>query len=171
MNPLFPFLLSGRISRATFFKLALLAVAPWLAIAIFNDLTVLARGETNIAALPRNWVIGLFAATAWIMIAAIVRRFHDRGRSLFWLIIPLAYATWFAWDFILASEAARGSTPVLLRKLSPDEIRSAIDTFKWTAIAWLTGFAFLAAPALWMLIDLFVRRGERGSNKYGPELH
>ena len=169
-NPLFPFMLSGRIGRATFFKLVLLAVAPWAAIALFNDLVVLVRGETNIAALPRGWVIGLFAVTAWIMIAAIIRRFHDRGNSLFWLIVPLAYAMWFAWDFIIASEASRGTTPVLLRKLNPAEIQAAIETVKWTAIAWVTGLAFLAAPALWMMIDLFLRRGERGPNKYGPEV-
>ena len=79
------------------------------------------------------------------------------------------YGAWFAWDFILASEANRGTTPLLLRQLQPAEIQAALENAKWTAIGWLTGLAFLSAPALWMLLDLGLRRGDRGSNKYGPD--
>ncbi|MGI9406849.1 MAG: DUF805 domain-containing protein [Hyphomicrobiaceae bacterium] len=167
-NILFPFSISGRIGRAAFWKLIAVAAAPWIAIAIVNDLAILG-GAGKLPALPRDWVLGLFAITGWIAAAAIIRRFHDRGRSLFWLILPLLYAGWFAWDYILASEAARGTTPLIFRRLSPTEIQAALDSAKWTAIAWLTGLACLSAPVLWMLLDLGIRRGEKGSNKYGPD--
>jgi uncharacterized membrane protein YhaH (DUF805 family) len=166
-NVLFPFSISGRIGRMSFWKLIIAAAVPWIAIVLANDLALL-TGGSRVSALPRDWVLGLFAVTGWIAAAATIRRFHDRGRSLFWLIIPLIYAGWFAWDYILASEAARGTTPMLLRKLTPTEIQAAFESAKWTAIAWLTGFAFLSAPALWALIDLGLRRGDREANKYGP---
>lgn len=167
-NIFYPFSLSGRIGRMSFWKLALVAALPWVAIAVVNDLSIVS-GAGRLDAIPRDWVLGLFVVTAWIAAAATIRRFHDRGRSMFWLIVPLVYAAWFAWDYILASEAARGTTPLLLRKLQPSEIQAALDTAKWTAIAWLTGLAFLSAPALWMVLDLGVFRGERGTNKYGPD--
>ncbi len=167
-NILFPFSISGRVGRGSFWKLIFAASLPWIAITLANDLAVLTGGG-RLSAIPRDWVFGLFAVTGWIAAAAMIRRFHDRGRSLFWLILPLIYAGWFAWDYILASEAARGTTPMILRKLSPGEIQAALESAKWTAIAWLTGLAFLSAPALWMLVDLGLRRGERGSNKYGPD--
>jgi len=164
----YPFSLSGRIGRVSFWKLMLVAVLPWLVIAVINDLAILS-GQGALDAIPRNWVLGLFGVTGLIAASAMIRRFHDRGRSMFWLILPLAYGAWFAWDYILASEAARGTTPLVLRKLQPSEIQAALDSAKWTAIAALTGLAFLSAPALWMLIDLGLRRGERGTNKYGPD--
>ena len=166
---LFPLSLKGRIGRLTFMKLAGVAIAPWVAIALLSDLSVIAGGSGLMRVLPDNWLIGLFVVTAWILIAAIVRRFQDRGRSKIWLIIPLAYGTWFAWDFVFASGSLGGNTPVLLRKLTPSEIQAAFETAKWTAIAVLTGLAFLSAPAIWMVIDLVFRSGEPGPNTYGPE--
>lgn len=163
-----PFAISGRIGRMSFWKLALTAAVPWIVIALVNDLAIVS-GAGRLDAIPRDWVLGLFAITGWIAAAATIRRFHDRGRSMFWLILPLLYAGWFAWDYILASEAARGTTPLILRQLQPSEIQAALENAKWTAIAWLTGLAFLSAPALWMLIDLGLRRGEKGPNKYGPD--
>lgn len=167
-NVLYPFSIAGRIGRLSFWKLAIAAVLPWVAIAIVNDLAIVS-GVGRLDAIPRDWVLGLFAITGWIAAAATIRRFHDRGRSMFWLILPLIYGAWFAWDYILASEAARGTTPLILRQLQPSEIQAALENAKWTAIAWLTGLAFLSAPALWMLIDLGLRRGDRGDNKYGPD--
>ncbi|MEL7544555.1 MAG: DUF805 domain-containing protein [Pseudomonadota bacterium] len=166
-----PFSFSGRISRRSFWKLMLVVIVPWLGIALANDISLLI-GNGPLDALPRNWVWGIFLFTAWIACAAVVRRYHDRGRSAFWLIVPLAYAGWFAWDFILASEAARGTTPLILRELSETELRAAFESAKWTAIAWITGLAFLAAPALLMVIDLGLMPGKRDANRFGaPPAH
>ncbi|MEL6287562.1 MAG: DUF805 domain-containing protein [Pseudomonadota bacterium] len=163
----YPFTLRGRIGRATFWKLLAAAGLPWLLIVLANDLAVLS-GAGRLPAVPRDWLIGLFVVTAWIAVSAITRRYHDRGRSIVWLLLPLAYASWFAWDFILASEAQRGTTPMILREIGEGELRAAFESAKWTAIAWATGLAFLTAPALLMLVDLGLMPGKRGENRFGP---
>ena len=58
----YPFSTAGRIPRLSFWKLIIAAALPWLAIALANDLAIY-TGVGRLDAIPRDWVLGLFAVT------------------------------------------------------------------------------------------------------------
>lgn len=82
-------------------------------------------------------------------IALGVRRLHDRGRSGWWLMIyssPLAFS-----GVLLARNGGLPGEP-----LSP--------VFITTGVAMLATFAFY----VWGFIDIGLRKGRHGPNRYGP---
>jgi uncharacterized membrane protein YhaH (DUF805 family) len=91
------------------------------------------------------WVAGLlYLLVLWAMLAMLVRRIHDRGRSGWWLL-PMAGP-------VVVLNALAGATS------AADEHVSLV----------LQG---LALPfSLWILVDLGCLPGTRGPNRFGAPL-
>jgi uncharacterized membrane protein YhaH (DUF805 family) len=104
------------------------------------------------AAALRGDSVGLFmgallAPALIVTILAMIRRLHDRGRSG-WLValvyVPSALALALIWIAASIDNGALGVVGIL---------------------------AFLASsvPMFWVMIEMFVLRGETGANRFGPD--
>ena len=77
---------NGRVARATFFWTASSAAAVFLILFVFLE-TLVSRSAT--------WI--LYPPFLWSIVALMVKRLHDRGQSVWWLLvaaIPLLGPLW-----------------------------------------------------------------------------
>lgn len=102
-----------------------------------------------IALAAQGWREAAFAALSAILVvwlaslAQAARRLHDRGRTGWWLSLPLALS---AMSFVpVETQADAHPVPVLAYTLAT------------------------VAASLWFLIETLGRRGTVGPNRYGPE--
>lgn len=134
------FSLKGRIGRRTYW-LTLLAASGLFAlfgllawVVFYADPLGLAGLDIAIALLP-------MLLWGWSGLALAVKRLHDRGRTGWWLSVPMLL-------------------PVLAAVLAPPEDDSLASIAVGVgALAW----------TLWMTVEIGVLRGTRGANAYGAD--
>ncbi|MBL8536946.1 MAG: DUF805 domain-containing protein [Hyphomonadaceae bacterium] len=90
----------------------------------------------------------ILVAMTWSSYALQVKRFHDRGRSGYWVLAPLAPASMIV-GAVLAGIGDNIKPALMLPEL----------------MLW---FAILGVINLWFLVDLGMLPGVDGPNKYGP---
>lgn len=102
-----------------------------------------------IALAAQGWRTPAFAALAavgvpWLAsLALTIRRLHDRGLSGWWLSLSLA-----------------------LTALSFVPVERQADAYPVAVVIYTL---VIVAATVWFLIETFGRRGDAGSNRYGPE--
>ena len=131
------FSLAGRTSRGQFLRL-------WLRLSLLTVAIVVAAIFLAIQGIPFTGygaaaVIGLLILANTAML---VRRFHDRNRSGWWLAL------------VLGAEAGGFFLPAFERT--------------YPVAAGIGALALLVVN-LWLLIELFFRRGTAGPNRFGKE--
>ncbi|NLS13510.1 DUF805 domain-containing protein [Vibrio sp. SM6] len=141
--PLGPLLFSfhGRIHRQTFWlwNLAYYILVPSCAFIIHT----LAPGAVNVL-LPILLLILL-----WPDLAITCKRWHDRGKSAYWLLLSAPLI------------AGRMMTPIALPGTMQDETVMNMPEMGGSIIALVCG--------LWIFIECGLLRGTIGDNRYGPE--
>lgn len=80
---------NGRITRVTFWSAAL-ALAALTGAAVYSQSALAAAGmiPANMAD-PVSLVLVLAAPVVWISFCLLVKRWHDRGRSGWWVLVAL----------------------------------------------------------------------------------
>ena len=145
-----PLSLAGRDTRGAYW---IAVVAAWLGIMAASILMFFAGGvwaANAPAAGAGDWVaFGIFVAAVlyavWVMVAAAVRRLHDRGKSGWWsvplLIVPLA-----------VNEAINFQT----------RGQADLDLYQQIAV-----YVTLAL-GIWGFIEIGCLKGGGGANRFGP---
>lgn len=133
--------LSGRLARRPFALIlaAVFAVCAGVAMLLAATATVPVTAIDPTAPTLLLW--SGIALLAWIVLAAAVKRLHDRDRSGWWLLL-----------FVALPWGLQGLGT--LDRHGPGE-----------AIASLVGFALAA----WGVVELVVRPGTAGPNHHGPD--
>ena len=107
-----------------------------------------------------GWLIGL--ATLIPSIAVTSRRLHDIGKSAWWIIVwPLLVGMWVFW-----------SAGFVLELIDLEKSQNSDEEFWEIFRTWLVSVGFLALASIgtviWWVV-WFARKGDRGTNKYGPD--
>lgn len=139
------FSFGGRIPRATYWLVALGGFAFMGVVALgFAALATVAATPTLTTTMSIVAGLGILLLV-WIVLAAIVKRLHDRSRSAWWLLVYLVL-------------------PQVLQTLGYGASR--VDE---TGIA-LVAFSLASfAVSIWALVDLGFLRGTPGDNRWGPD--
>lgn len=158
------FRFSGRASRSEFWWLFLAAFAAFV-VAVKLDILFFGRGliaRIQVGDTTQYGVhgsgpfsIALFLLSFLPVLAASVRRMHDRGRAGWWLAVPYLL---FAGCILYAWLAFRGRTA------------DATGTLHLSGPAAIPGLVLLFsgyAIMIWNFISL-LRRSQPGPNPYGP---
>ncbi|GEO97751.1 DUF805 domain-containing protein [Methylobacterium haplocladii] len=128
----------GRLSRRVYarvvVRLLLLSVALFCAAIVLGS-----QGWREAALAAVGGIVGIWLAS----LAQAIRRLHDRGRSGWWLSIPL-----------------------ILTALSFVPVETQADAHPLAVVAYTV--ATLVASA-WFLMETLGRHGTAGPNGYGPE--
>jgi uncharacterized membrane protein YhaH (DUF805 family) len=136
-----PFGFSGRISRARYWKLTLLYLLGYVALAallIAFAIMVGASLDSPITIIAAILSI-LVTISMTIAIASIgVRRLHDRGKNGWWLLLYYVVPSWI---------------------VSPGS--------EWYGVGLIYNVIGLGI-LIWVIVDLGCLRGEAGSNAFGP---
>jgi uncharacterized membrane protein YhaH (DUF805 family) len=150
---------NGRINRAKMWLYtliaAIVAVAEGAILPPPADSTPVLRALTLTVYWPAEGVAPVaFLATAidiamvWVGIAITLKRLHDRGKGRGWLILM-----WF--EPYLAAYFFYYRMGMIVPVREPPG---------WTHIAAI----FLGIFSFWAFLELYVRRGDPGPNRYGP---
>ncbi|WP_447761626.1 DUF805 domain-containing protein [Sphingopyxis panaciterrae] len=187
---------AGRDNRTQFWIFSALVLGPLVVIQVaaqmllmFSSVTLedlAAAGKNAEAAQPQMMAamgegmitstyvsLGLFAFGAFLLLTAVARRLHDRGRSAWWsLILPFAVVAT-GIDQIRRAEWMFGHMEKFAEEMhkmgtGPDSIfamqmrlqQAGAPGANWAAI--VAGLAML-----WLAIEL-VRAGTDGANRFGP---
>ena len=107
-----------------------------------------------------GWLIGL--AVLIPSIAVTSRRLHDIGKSAWWMTVWLLLAgVWVLW-----------SVGFVLEVIGLEESRNPEVEFWEIFGTWLVSAGFLTLASIgvviWWIV-WFVRKGDKGPNKYGPD--
>ncbi|ODA65967.1 hypothetical protein A7A08_03110 [Methyloligella halotolerans] len=141
--------LRGRIGRQTFWMAMIpLFVAYWVASILIHVMAASMAGNQVMGALASGMIMVVSAAFLIGFIAVCVKRLHDRGKSGWWM--AGLYAVSLAGIFV-ATSSGLAMTPVGFTSLGN------MLTALWLGIL------------LWLIIELGIMRGTRGSNAYGPD--
>ncbi len=91
---------NGRITRATFWSAAL-AVAALTGAAIYSQSALVAAGLIPVG-MGDPLLLGLvmMVPVAWISFCLLVKRWHDRGRSGWWVLVGLVPVLGQVWALI-----------------------------------------------------------------------
>jgi uncharacterized membrane protein YhaH (DUF805 family) len=107
-----------------------------------------------------GWLMGLAALIPSIAVTS--RRLHDIGKSAWWITVcPLLMGMWMVWSigFVLELIGLEGT--------------QNMDERFWEIFGtWLVSAGFLALASFGAVIwwvAWFVRKGDNGTNKYGPD--
>jgi uncharacterized membrane protein YhaH (DUF805 family) len=108
-------------------------------------------------------MLAFFVFTLWSGSVVLVKRCHDRGRSLWFLGLALAPSL-----MVIAAGIVVFTTGLLdpLTLLQPDA-----DIAEHAGYLITFGLAILVADILqlWVMIELYFLRGTIGDNRYGPD--
>jgi uncharacterized membrane protein YhaH (DUF805 family) len=153
----------GRIGRLGMWLYGLISVFVPLAEGVIfpeaDTATVLGRAASFVVYWPAaSAPLFAFAATAldlvmlWVGLSITVKRLHDRGKGAGWLVLMwlapyvAEYLALYRLGMITGSTSAQPALPA------------------WLLIVTMV----LGMIALWAFIELYVRRGEPGTNRFGP---
>lgn len=135
------FSFKGRLNRAKYWLINILSnLVGSFALALTTGLMEKSGGASN----PAFWIgfvasLSLAFVFIWIVLAMIVKRLHDRGKSGWWLLAffgpPLAVGT----------------------------LASADPSLNWFAFPVVIGFV------VWAIVELGCLKGTAGPNAYGPD--
>jgi uncharacterized membrane protein YhaH (DUF805 family) len=151
------FSFEGRISRAKMWLLYLAlsaALVPALASEIYLDgakgFAEMRWSATPISLVMRGALVVWIAIWLLAVLAAVVKRFHDRGKGAAWLVlfygIPIAnfsFLYFTGWPIRAASLDAR--------------------------VAAFTLFAIMLVNNAWYLLELLALPGTKGANRFGAD--
>jgi uncharacterized membrane protein YhaH (DUF805 family) len=98
-------------------------------------------------------VLLLFAAYAIAGLAVTLKRLHDRSKNALWLIL-------FVFIPVGLSVLEDAGLPAVVNLGRP---------FGPLGISWGTADLIATVLSLWAFVELFLLRGTRGSNAYGPD--
>jgi uncharacterized membrane protein YhaH (DUF805 family) len=111
-----------------------------------------------------GWIIGPLASIASIIpsISLSVRRLHDIGKSGWWMMVWVgSVLIWVFWFIFFV--AGLGNME------DENWIQEESDAF-WGQVAVSAGVLLIASVALMIVwVVWFVRKGDKGPNKYGPD--
>jgi uncharacterized membrane protein YhaH (DUF805 family) len=153
----------GRVSRLGMWIYGLISVlVPFAEALIFpeaDNLTVLSRAVAFVVYWPPAGAPAIaLAATAldltmlWVGLVITLKRLHDRGKPAGWLILMwfepyiAEYLALYKFGMIAGSTGAPPPLP------------------GWLQIATMV----LGVISIWVFIELYLRRGEPGTNRFGP---
>ena len=111
-----------------------------------------------------GWIIAPLVSIASIipLISLSVRRLHDIGKSGWWMMVWVGSGLiWVFWSIFFFAG---------LDDFEDENwIREESDAF-WIRVAVSAGVLLIASVALMIVwVVWFVRKGDKGSNKYGPD--
>ena len=136
------FSFAGRAGRLAYWRVQLVGLAI---IVFFWCVGLVLASTLQVGALGAISLSGVLPAMAMV-VAVMVRRLHDRGKSAWWLLV--FYAIPYACDVAVLWSAAPQAGSALMR-----------------LVLSLVGLAL----TLWGFIELGFIRGENGPNRYGPD--
>jgi uncharacterized membrane protein YhaH (DUF805 family) len=154
INFLFGF--KGRINRAKMWLIYLLScialgvpMSVWLP--VWEEALIGANPRPTVLSPVVNWALWLWVAVVfYVMIAAVVKRFHDRGKSAAWLAyFFIAPITFFAAAYFV------GWPP---RPIFPG-----------AAVIMYVFFVFVFLNNIWYLLEVLALPGTKGDNRFGPD--
>lgn len=167
MQKVFSF--EGRLGRRDFWLILLaVMIANWIATAVFpipltppallSEDDPVRRAWLAGQVIEVNWVNGAIGILLlWPLLAASVKRCHDRNRSGLWLIA--------FWGPALIS----GVSGVVVRELWRLLFYGlATPYYGWPVGSFLTASSIALILWLWGLAELGLLPGSPGDNKYGP---
>lgn len=153
----------GRISRLGMWIYGLVSVlVPLVEGVVFPETdgsTVLGRALSFVLYWPPSGApVYAFAATAldlvmlWVGLAITLKRLHDRGKGAGWLI--LMWLEPYVAEYMALYKLGMITGPASAPPVLPG----------WLLIATM----LLGMISLWAFIELYVRRSEAGTNRFGP---
>lgn len=138
--------LQGRISRLGYWRwqlsLNLVGVAIWIAMVFF------AMGGVTWAAFG---LLALLAAVAYAAVGVVVRRLHDRGKSGWWLLL------------FQGAPMLCGAVPMIL------DTQAEPDAAAVFMVVGLVTVLIGLCVTIWGFIEIGLRRGQPGDNRFGPQ--
>ena len=158
----------GRLGRRDFWLILIgVMIANWAATALFpipltppallSEQDPMHRAWLAGAVIEANWINGAIAVLLlWPMLAASVKRCHDRNRSGLWLI-----AFW-------APALVSGVTGVVVRELWLWVYGAPSPYFGGPVGPYLTASTIALILWVWGLVELGLLPGSAGDNRYGP---
>lgn len=137
----------GRFSRGAYWAVTLANLAFMLAVVmVFAAVGTVAPDPSVTTVLTVLFVIGIFVQV-WIILAAMVKRLHDRDRSGWWILIF-------------------GAVPSALEGIGQAAGRAGGDGALAASLVFsLAG----SAISIWALIEFGFLRGTIGDNRFGPD--
>jgi uncharacterized membrane protein YhaH (DUF805 family) len=118
---------------------------------------VVKPGCKGVISLVALGVIALITlAYIWAKLAIYTKRLHDRGKSIWWLLLYVAAPIilhGYACHTLTGPYAHVGPHPMLHNLTLPGQIAH------WAVLA----------IGVWVFIDLFCLKGTKGANRYGPD--
>lgn len=142
------FSFNGRINRAQYWlgNLAVGVVLGVLMLAVASTAAAAPGKSSEGGAVSALVLALLMLAASWCGFSLQVKRFHDRGRSGYWALAPLAPMT-MIFATIVGAVASNAPTQHVVAALLP-----------WLGVLMLVN--------LWLFIDLGLLPGANGPNKY-----
>lgn len=170
---------SGRINRAKIWLFVLIVIVTAIVTAVIAafgfdwtatttsmhaqaghviDYSKVAKpGCKGVISLVALGVIALIVlAYIWAKLAIYTKRLHDRGKSIWWLLLYVALPLvlhGYACHSLTGPYAHMGPHPMLHNLTLPGQI------VYWVALA----------IGVWVFIDLFCLKGTKGANRFGPD--
>jgi uncharacterized membrane protein YhaH (DUF805 family) len=150
----FLFGFNGRINRAQYWLGTIgVNVVNWVVMLVMAGASALPAGQNPAAALAAAgsqlaMMLPLSVGVAWIAMALQVKRFHDRGQSGWWSVLPIVPMLFMFADFFTA----------MVEKWPVERLASALGL----------PFMALLVICLGFFINLGCLAGNDSENKYGP---
>ena len=149
------FSFKGRVNRTQYWLGTIgVNIAHWIAMVVLSSTAAVTAAQTKnaaaaLAALGSQLalVIPVSMATAWIAMALQVKRFHDRGQSGWWAMLPMAPMVF----------AMTNIGTALAEQWSPERLIGSMGLP-------LTAFLVICVG---MFVNLGCLPGTQGQNKYG----
>ena len=89
------FRFDGRVPRRVYWGVSILGLVVFYA-AVFVGALILGQGSL----LVRLWVLALYIPLLWILLAVGIKRWHDRDKSGWWVLINLIPIIGGIWSFV-----------------------------------------------------------------------
>lgn len=149
------FSFKGRVNRTQYWLGTIgVNIAHWIAMVVLSSAAAVTAAQTKNAAAALATlgsqlalVIPVSIATAWIAMALQVKRFHDRGQSGWWAMLPMAPMVF----------AMTNIGTALAEQWSPERLIGSMGLP-------LTAFLVICVG---MFVNLGCLPGTQGQNKYG----
>lgn len=149
------FSFKGRVNRTQYWLGTIgVNIAHWIAMVVLSSAAAVTAAQTKNAAAALATlgsqlalVIPVSIATAWIAMALQVKRFHDRGQSGWWAMLPMAPMVF----------AMTNIGTALAEQWSPERLIGSMGLP-------LTAFLVICVG---MFVNLSCLPGTQGQNKYG----
>jgi uncharacterized membrane protein YhaH (DUF805 family) len=153
---------TGRISRSQYWLQAILPMWGIFAVGWIVIWATATAGGHAAAGLLGILLMIYTLAIIWPLIAAHVKRIHDRNKSGSWILIPLVPAAvnvviWLIALPAAATSAIGGGVPIFAGIL--------IGASLYSVVLCIVQFAI----SVWFFIEFGCLRGTIGSNRFGPD--